>query len=133
LCISLAIRAKRDYSALKTNGNSMRYTDLATRHSAHYDRTHAPNQTASFQRQSFHRPHTSLGVAGHWLHLGMAAAPLFIAKYIPDPETKWRVMTMVPIAGAVASDFLWSLKISHEREREEETRAALEACGGHHR
>lgn len=92
-----------------------------------YDRSdsYAYGQAA---RQSFHRPHTSLGAPGHLLHIGMVAAPLIIANSVKDPEKKWRALSLVPIVGGLASELLWTLKIAHERKRDEESRAALEEC-----
>jgi hypothetical protein len=60
--------------------------------------------------------------------MGMVAAPLLIGEMIQDPNKKWRAMRMVPILGAIASELLWTMKISHDRKREEESHAALEAC-----
>jgi hypothetical protein len=83
---------------------------------------------APYRRQPFHRPRTSLGAAGHLLHLGMVAAPLLIGEVIKDPENKWRAMRMVPVLGAIASEALWTLKIGQDRKREEADHAALESC-----
>jgi hypothetical protein len=35
---------------------------------------------------------------------------------------------MVPVLGALASELLWTLKIAHDREKDEEARAALQQC-----
>jgi hypothetical protein len=69
-----------------------------------------------------------MGVAGHFLHMGMVAAPFFIAEFIPDADHKMKALRIVPVAGALASELLWTLKIAHERKREEESRLALDAC-----
>jgi hypothetical protein len=60
--------------------------------------------------------------------MGMVAAPLFIGELIHDSEKRWRAMRMVPVAGALGSELLWTMKIAHDRKREEEAHAALEAC-----
>jgi len=107
----------------------MRYTDLAERSRSHHH--HAPHfgaQDFPPHRQAFHHSHTSLGAAGHFLHIGMVAAPLIIGEMIHDPEKKWRMMRVVPVAGALASEALWTMKISHDRKREQEDHAALAAC-----
>jgi ABC-type iron transport system FetAB permease component len=62
------------------------------------------------------------------LHLGMVAAPLVIGEVVMDTEKKWRAMRMIPVLGAIASEALWTMKIVHDRKREEEDHAALEAC-----
>jgi hypothetical protein len=108
----------------------MRYTEPAERSGAHH---HQPpprveGHDASSRRQPFHHARTSLGAAGHLVHMGMVAAPFFIAEYIPDPEKKWRAMRMVPVLGAMASEALWTMKIARDRKREEEDHAALESC-----
>lgn len=82
-------------------------------------------------RQAFHRPRTSLGAAGHLLHLGMVAAPLVIGEMIHDPDKRWRAMRIVPVLGAIGSEILWTMKISHDREKDEEARAALDQCRRH--
>lgn len=113
----------------------MQQTDWAER-----SRTHRYQNTLrsefqgvpSHQRQAFHRPQTSLGAAGHLLHMGMVAAPLVIGEMIIDPDKKWRAMRMVPVLGAIASELLWTLKISGDRKRAEEAHAELEACREQH-
>ncbi len=66
----------------------MRYTELAEHSRAHPHRhaRHTDAPLPSSHRQSFHHARTSIGVTGHLLHMGIAAAPFFIAEYIPDPE-----------------------------------------------
>lgn len=79
-------------------------------------------------RQAFHHSHTALGAAGHFLHMGMVAAPLIIGEVIQDSDKKWRAMRMVPILGALASEALWTMKIAHDQKREKDDHAALDAC-----
>jgi hypothetical protein len=108
----------------------MRHTDWAERSRTHHYQN-APSsdfQGAPYHRQSFHHAHTSLGAAGHLLHMSMVAAPLVIGEVIHDSEKKWRAMRLVPVLGALASEALWTMKIAHDRKREEEAHAALEAC-----
>jgi hypothetical protein len=106
----------------------MRHTTMAERSRGHQYQPRANDVGAPQFRQAFHRPHTSLGAAGHLLHLGMVAAPLIIGEVIQDSDKRWRAMRVVPILGAVASELLWTLKIANEKKREEESRAALETC-----
>ena len=107
----------------------MRYTELAehtpTNHHQHQPRL--DGQGTCYHRQAFHHARTSLGAAGHLLHMGMVAAPLVIGELIHDSEKRWRAMRIVPIAGALASELLWTLKIAHDRKREREDHAELDA------
>lgn len=107
----------------------MRYTELAepTR-TQHYQNQPRPNGVTPYHRQSFHHARTSLGAAGHLLHMSMVAAPLVIGEVIHDSDKRWRAMRLVPVIGALASEALWTMKIAHDRKREEEDHAALESC-----
>lgn len=109
----------------------MRDTNFAERYRDHQYQPRSYEAGAPRFRQAFHRPHTSLGAAGHLLHLGMVAAPLVIGEVIQDSDQRWRAMRMIPVLGAIGSELLWTLKISNDRKREEESRAALEACREH--
>ena len=110
----------------------MQHRDWAERSSRTQHYQHQPR--SDFQgarylpRQSFHHARTSLGAAGHLLHMSMVAAPLVIGEMIHDPDKRWRAMRIVPIVGALASEALWQMKIAHDRNREKEDHAALEAC-----
>lgn len=109
----------------------MQHTDWAERsRTRQYQKSFRSEyqDTPSHQREAFHQPHTSLGAAGHLLHLGMVAAPLVIGEVIKDADKKWRAMRIVPVLGAMASEALWTLKIAHDRKREREDHAALEDC-----
>jgi hypothetical protein len=110
----------------------MPYTDLTGHPRAQHFQPHAGYADAHSHRQAFHHPQTTLGATGHLLHMGMVAAPLVIGELIHDPEKKWRVMRIVPVLGALASEGLWTLKIAHDRKREDEARAALEDCRAQH-
>jgi hypothetical protein len=80
------------------------------------------------QRQPFHHPRTSLGATGHWIHLLSVAAPLVIAEVIKDPDKKWRAMRLASVGAAIASEALWTHRLSKDRQKDEESHAALEAC-----
>ena len=111
----------------------MPHTEWTERTRSHHVQ-HIPTydgQGAYHHRQPFHHPRSSLGATGHLLHISMVAAPLIIGEAIKDPEKKWRAMRFVPVAGALASELLWTMKISHERKKDEENRMALEECYGH--
>ena len=108
----------------------MRHTnDQADGHKTRYDPSIA-NAYAHAARRSISRPHTSMGAAGHWIHLLSVAAPLVIAEVIKDPDKKWRALRLASVGGALLSEAVWTLRLSHDRRREEESRAALEDCEG---
>jgi hypothetical protein len=109
----------------------MRHTDLVEASRKHHYKPPASGLNTHPFRQPFHKSHTSLGAAGHLLHLGMVAAPLIIGEAIHDCEKRWRAMRMVPVLGAIASEVLWTAKLSHDRKKEEEARAALQECRDH--
>ena len=94
----------------------MRHTEMAERsRTHHYQNTFRSEfAQAPHQRQSFHHARTSLGAAGHLLHMGMVAAPLVIGELIHDSDKRWRAMRLVPVIGALASEALWTMKISHD-------------------
>lgn len=107
----------------------MHHTHWAERTKAqHHHQPGVSGHGAYHHRQPFHHSRTSLGAVGHLLHGAIVAAPFVIAEYIPDPEKKWRAMRLVPVIGALASEALWTMKIAHDRKREREDHALLDAC-----
>lgn len=110
----------------------MRHTERAERSRTQPYQQPQPLQAfhgTLYQRgQVFHHSHTSLGAAGHIVHMGMVAAPLLIGEFIHDSEQRWRAMRFVPVIGALASEALWTIKIAHDRNREKEDHAALTEC-----
>jgi hypothetical protein len=90
--------------------------------------TRTPYPAAPNNRQAFHHPRTSLGAAGHWIHLATVAAPLVIAEVIKDPDKKWRALRLVSVGGAIASEAIWTHRLSKDRQKDEEAHAALESC-----
>jgi len=75
-------------------------------------------------RQAFHHPRTSLGAAGHWIHLATVAAPLLIPEIVKDPEKRWRYLRMASVGAAIASEAVWTHKLSQERKKDEACQAA---------
>ncbi len=86
------------------------------------------NAYAQAARHAIRHPKTSLGAAGHWIHILSVAAPLVIAEMIKDPDKKWRALRVASVGGALLSEAAWTLKISHDRREAEEARASLDAC-----
>ena len=101
-------------------------TELADRPKAHYPRTPYPG--AQTNRQPFHHPHTALGAAGHWIHLVAIAAPLIIGEVIKDPDKRWRALRLASVGAGLASEAVWTHRLSKERQKDEESHASLEAC-----
>ena len=71
-------------------------------------------------RQAFHRPHTSMGASGHWIHMLGLLAPLAIPEFIKEPDRQWRWVRMSAIGTAILSEALWTARVHREREQERE-------------
>src|ERR1700680_824863 len=71
------------------------------------------------ERQAFRHPRTSLGVAGHWLHLAAVLSPLVIGEVIKDPEQKWRAIRLASVGTAIASEAIWTHRLIKKREEQE--------------
>lgn len=67
--------------------------------------------------QSFHKPRTALGAAGHWVHLTASLAPLAISELVEDAATRRKSMVLLSFGSVLAHETLWALR---ERERREE-------------
>ena len=103
--------------------------------SGDYRRSHAQQEhqrrpsssDPQYTRQAFHHARVHMGAtsaAGHWIHLLSVAAPLIIPEVIPDRDTQWRAMRLASVGAALASEAVWTYKISQDRRREQECRAA---------
>jgi len=79
-------------------------------------------------RQAFKHSRTSLGAAGHWIHMLGVAAPLVIGEVIKDPDARWRAIRLTAVATALLSEAAWTYRLSKEREKDEAARAALKDC-----
>jgi hypothetical protein len=89
---------------------------------------HAGHAEPPYHRQQFHHPRTSLGAAGHWIHLAAVAAPLVIGEVIKDPDKRWRALRLASVAAALASEAVWTHRLSKDRQRDEDSHAALDEC-----
>jgi len=81
---------------------------------------HADMQRTHSDRQAFHKPHTSMGAAGHWLKTAGILAPLVIGEFVKDPEKRWRYVRLASVATALVSEAMWTNKIHKERQQCEE-------------
>ena len=71
-------------------------------------------------RQAFHKPHTSMGAAGHWIKTAGILAPLVIGEFVKDPKKRWRYVRLASVATALVSEAMWTNRIRKEREQCEE-------------
>jgi len=71
-------------------------------------------------RQAFHHPHTSLGVAGHWLKTVGILSPLIIGEFIKDPATKWRAVRIVSLGTVLLSEAMWANRVRKDRDSAED-------------
>jgi hypothetical protein len=77
---------------------------------------------------SFHHPRTSLGATGHWIHLAAVAAPLLIGELVKDSDKRWRYLRLATVGTALASEAIWTLRLSKDRQKDEAAREALAEC-----
>ncbi len=87
-----------------------------------------PSRFAQGERQPFHRPRTSMGVAGHWIHLAAVLSPLIIGELIKDPEQKWRAIRLASVGTAIASEAIWTHRMMKKREEQEERMRECESA-----
>jgi hypothetical protein len=110
----------------------MRYaTESAKFHEGQAYHPSGASPDAPYPRQPYHHPRTSLGAAGHWIHLAAIAAPLIIGEVVKDPEQRWRALRLASVGAAVASEAVWTHRLTKDRQKDEETRAALKSCSDH--
>ena len=81
---------------------------------------HAEFRNTHSDRQAFHKPHTSMGAAGHWIKTAGILAPLVIGEFVKDPEKRWRYVRLASVATALVSEAMWTNRIRKEREQCEE-------------
>jgi hypothetical protein len=77
-------------------------------------------------RQSFHKPHTSLGATGHWVRTAGMLAPVVIGELIEDPAKRWRAIRLAAVATTLVSEAMWTHKIRKERQETKELEASCQ-------
>jgi hypothetical protein len=80
-------------------------------------------------RQAYHKPHTSLGAAGHWVREAGILAPLIISEFVKDPGKQWRYIRIASVATALFSEGMYTAKIHAERKAEREREADCRSRG----
>jgi hypothetical protein len=103
-------------------------TESTERPRIQYHQPRTPYREAHSNRQPFHHPRTSLGTAGHWIHLLSVAAPLVIGEVIKDSDKRWRALRGVSVGAALLSEGVWTYRLAQERKKDEEAHAALKEC-----
>ena len=101
----------------------MRYTEMLERPRAPSYQPRSGGADAPSGRQPFHHARTSLGAAGHWIHLAAVAAPLVIGEVIKDPDARWRSLRLASVGAAIASEVVWTHRLSKDRQKDEESHA----------
>ena len=84
----------------------------------------------SHRGPAFHHPRTSHGATGRWIHLAGVAAPLLIGELVKDPDKRWRYLRLASVGVALASEVVWTHRLSKDRQKDEDTREALANCYG---
>jgi hypothetical protein len=75
---------------------------------------------ARADRQPYHKPHSSIGAAGHWIKTAGILAPLVIGEFVKDADQRWRYIRLASVATALISEGLWTNKIHNERKAAQE-------------
>ncbi|HZQ55318.1 MAG TPA: hypothetical protein VFB14_24175 [Bryobacteraceae bacterium] len=80
------------------------------------------------RRQGFHNAHTSLGVAGHLVHMGAMLFPVLAAELITDATKYKKAVRIGAVATTVLYEGLYTMREAKRRERQEEK---LAHCRSH--
>ena len=80
-------------------------------------------------RQAYHKPHSSLGAAGHWIREAGILAPLIISEFVKDPGKQWRYIRIASVATALLSEGMWTAKVHREREAAREREDMCQSRG----
>lgn len=70
--------------------------------------------------QGFRNAHTSLGVAGHLVHMGAMMFPVLAAELITDPGKYKKAVRIGAVATTVLYEGLYTMREAKRRERQEE-------------
>ncbi len=76
-------------------------------------------------RQQFHNPHTSMGAAGHWIHMAGLFAPLVIGEIVKDADKRWRYVRLASVGTALAYEAMYTIR---EQKRRDELKAERDRC-----
>ncbi len=70
--------------------------------------------------QGFTNAHTSLGVAGHLVHMGAMLFPVLAAELITDAAKYKKAVRIGSVATTVLYEGLYTMREAQRRERQEE-------------
>jgi hypothetical protein len=76
-------------------------------------------------RQVFKHPHTSLGVAGHIVHMAGIFVPVLAGEFVESPQKYKKIVRVASIGTAAAYELLYSIR---EEKRRHEQEARLAEC-----
>ena len=76
-------------------------------------------------RQQFHHSRTSMGAAGHWIHMAGLFAPIVIGEVIKDADKRWRYVRLASVGTALAYEALYTIR---EQKRRDELKAERDRC-----
>jgi hypothetical protein len=85
----------------------------------------AAENFTSHARQPIHHPRTSLGAAGHWIHMAGLFAPVVIGELIKDADKRWRYVRLASVGTALAYEALYTVR---EQNRRKELEAERDHC-----
>src|SRR5215472_10789646 len=73
-------------------------------------------------RQQFHHPKTSMGAAGHWIHMAGLFAPIVIGEVVQNAEKRWKYVRLASVGTALAYEALYTIREQNRRKELEEQR-----------
>lgn len=100
-------------------------TDWVSRTKAQQYPTSSMSPEAIVGRQQFRHPKTSMGAAGHWIHMAGLFAPVVIGEVIKDADKRWRYVRLASVGTALAYEALYTIR---EQKRREELEAERNRC-----
>lgn len=89
------------------------------------DVTPADDIEQEFKRRGFQRPTTSLGVAGHWLHMLGVFIPVVAGELVSDAAKYKKTVRLASVGVAVGYEVLYTIR---EQQRHKEQEAKLVEC-----
>jgi|GEM_PF-4046488 len=103
-------------------------TDWTTRTKTQQYRTPSSGLEGNPHRQQFHNSRTSMGAAGHWVHMAGLFAPVVIGEVIKDADKRWRYVRLASVGTALAYEGLYTIR---EQKRRAELEAERDRCCEH--
>jgi len=72
------------------------------------------------RKQGFHNAHTSLGAAGHLVHMGAMLFPVLAAELISDAAKYRKAVRIGSVVTTVLYEGLYTLREARRRDRQDE-------------